>query len=398
MISIIVPIYNVAKYLPQCIESICGQTYRELEIVLIDDGSTDGCYDICEEYRKKDSRIVVIHKENGGAVEARKVGLSHATGEYIAFADGDDWLEPNMLEHLFAALTNEAADIVMCGRFEDTGNSQREVYHGIPAGYYDKKALIEEVYPNMIVNGAFFEWGLFPGLWDKLFKRESLERFLMTVDERITMGDDAACVYPCILNADSICILHECLYHYRQTTTSTVKQKADIQLERQRFRILYRTVLESFNKYKNIYDLTNQWKEYVLFLMVPRADVLFEGIEELDYLFPFPGVKKGSSIILYGMGTYGQHLYKYIKRTGFCTIVALADRNYIELRKEGFPVESPDNIAGYEFDAIVIAASFAKTRNAIYKELAARYGHKKVYGMSEDLVKDEAIMTAFGLT
>lgn len=398
MISVIVPVYNVAEYLPQCIESICRQSYHDLEIILVDDGSTDGCHGICEAYGRRDPRIVAVHKENGGAVSARKQGLARATGEYIAFADGDDWLEPDMLERLLDIMVCEKVDIAMCGRFEDTGGIRKEVYHGIPPGRYDKKALLEKVYPRMIVNGAFFEWGIFPGLWDKLFRRECLEEFLLDVDDRITMGDDAASTYPCILNADSIYVLGKCLYHYRQTQASTVKQKADAVLERQRFRILYETVLGSLNRYKDTYDLTDQWKEYLLFLMVPRADVLLEGIGELDYLFPFPNVKKGSRIVLYGLGTYGQHLYRYIKQTGFCTVAVLADRNYAELRRQGIPAQPPGNIPRYEFDAIVIASSFAGARNAIYKELAAEYGDAAVHVMDENLVKSEAVMSAFGLT
>lgn len=374
LISVIVPIYNVETYLPQCIESICHQTYKNLEIILIDDGSTDSCPQICDESAAKDSRIYVIHKNNEGPVKARKDGLKAAQGSYIGFIDGDDWIEETMFERLFSALNHEQVDIAMCGRFEDTGNTHRKVYHGIPAGRYDKKALIESVYPNMIVNGAFFEWGIFPGMTDKLFRRECLEKYQMMVDDRLTMGDDAACTYPALLNAGSIYILDECLYHYRQISTSIVHRNGDAITERQRFRILYETVSESLDQYKNIFDLTSQWKEYLLFLMTPRADVLLEGMEQLDYLFPFPKVKKGSRIILYGMGTYGQRLYRYIKQTGFCTIAALADRNYIELRKQGFPVEPPDKIVEYEFDAVVIACSFAKTRSAIYKELTALFG------------------------
>lgn len=101
MISVIVPIYNVAVYLEQCMESILRQTYTELEIILVDDGSTDGCYQICEEYKKKDSRVVVLHKENGGLVSARKAGIQAATGNYIAWVDGDDWIEPDMYERMY---------------------------------------------------------------------------------------------------------------------------------------------------------------------------------------------------------------------------------------------------------------------------------------------------------
>lgn len=398
MVSIIVPIYNAAAYLPQCIESLCGQTYADIQIILVDDGSIDGSSDICDAYARTDERIVVVHQENAGAVNARKVGMAYAAGEYIAFADGDDWMEPHMIESLYQTLVQEEVDIAMCGRFEDTGDVNKEVYHGFAAGKYDKKMLKEIIYPRMIVNTLFFEWGIFPGLWDKLFRRECLERFLLCVDEKITMGDDAACVYPCLLHTDSIYILDQCLYHYRQTENSTVKQKADWQLERQRFHILWKTVYESFIRYRDIYDLTQQWREYLLFLMVPRAGVLLEGIEELDYLFPYPRVKRGSRIIIYGMGTYGQQLYGYLKQTGFCSIAALVDRNYEALREQGFFVEPPDYIKRCKYDAIVIAASFAKTRYAIYRELAAIYGSEKVHCMDEKLVKGETVVSAFGLT
>ena len=100
MISIIVPVYNIEKYLPRCLDSLIGQSFLDIEIIIVDDGSTDGCYYICEEYGRKDPRIVVIHKTNGGLVSARKVGMKAARGEYIAYVDGDDWIEPQMYEQM----------------------------------------------------------------------------------------------------------------------------------------------------------------------------------------------------------------------------------------------------------------------------------------------------------
>lgn len=397
MISVIVPIYNVEKYLPQCLESIIGQTYTELEIILVDDGSTDSCGNICDTYALRDCRIKVIHKKNGGLVSARKAGVDAASGEYVGYVDGDDWIEPDMFEWLFQTIRTENVDIAMCGRFEDTGKIRRKVYQGIPAGRYDKRKLTERVYPNMIVNGAFFEWGIFPGVWDKLFRRELLERFQMAVDERLTMGEDAACTYPCMLNADSVCILHECLYHYRQISSSMVRQRMSPGQERYQFSLLYQTVLDALVRFRGIYDLTGQWKEYLLFLMTPRADTLLEGNSELDYLFPFPGVKRGSRIILYGMGTYGQRLYKFVKETEICALVTAVDRSYAELEKQGISVEAPECIGKYDFDAIVIACSFASTRNAIYRELALSYGENKVHVMDEKLIKSKGILDAFGL-
>ncbi|MCI8294334.1 MAG: glycosyltransferase family 2 protein [Lachnospiraceae bacterium] len=397
MISIIVPIYNVAPYLSQCIESLMEQTYKDIEMILVDDGSTDNSLAICEEYKKKDPRIRVIHQENKGVVSTRKEGLKAARGTYIGFVDGDDWIEPDMYACMYQKLTEQKVDVVMCGRYEDTGASRRMVFHGVGEGRYGKQGLTEEVYPKMIIGGDLFTWGIFPGLWDKLFCRHCLEYFQFAVDERITMGEDAACVYPCLLHADSIYVMDKCFYHYRQSAVSMVKKRDRAEIERERFQLLYRSVDQRFKADAHIFDLRPQWKEYMLFLMVPRADTLLKGIETLDYLFPFPQVKRGSDIILYGMGTYGQRLYRYIKRTGFCHIVMAADRGYVELQKQGIPVCAPEDIMGCRCDAVVVASSFARARHEIYKELTEKFPPEKVHLMDEELIKSREIMERFGL-
>lgn len=397
LISVIVPIFNVEMYLHQCVDSIVAQSYTNLEIILVDDGSTDNSASICDEYAVKDKRVRVIHKPNEGLVRARKDGLMIAGGDFIAYVDGDDWIEPSMIKRLYDTMVEEKVDLTMCGRYEDTGDVHKPVYHGIQEGRYDKQALIRKVYPNMIVNGAFFEWGLFPGVWDKLFKREKLEKFQMIVEDCVTMGEDAVCTYPCLLNADSIYVIHECLYHYRQTRLSMVKRKEDKDTQRKRFRVLYNSGLKIFERYKDIYDLREQWKEYLLFLMVPRAEELFIGIEKLNYLFPFKNVKKGSNIILYGMGIFGQNLYRYIERTGFCNVLICVDKNYEELRKQGVAAEAPDAIINYEYDAIVVANSFASVRNAVYRDLTSKYPGQKVQVLDEGLIKCNETLRAFGL-
>lgn len=396
-VSIVVPVYNTEKYLRQCMDSILCQTLEDMEIICVDDGSTDGCPQILDAYAGCDCRIKVIHKENGGLVSARKAGLIVASGEYIGYVDSDDWIEPVMYERLYKLAHDQAADVVMCGRYEESKGSSRAVYHGFHEGRYDKEDLVKTIYPNMIVNKEFFEWGIFPGVWDKLFRRDCLKKFQLDVDDRLTMGEDAACTYPCVLNAESIYILHNCLYHYRQSANSMVRQCDSAELERRRFHILYHSVLKSLEQYKSIYDLRQQWKEYMLFLMVPRADVLYYDMEKLSYLFPFPNVKKGSNIIIYGMGVYGQRLYKFIRNTGFCNVIAAADRNFAELQRQGLPVISPNDIGNYEYHFIVIANSFAKVRNAIYDDLTNKYPDSKIYMMDENLIKSEEVFREFGL-
>ena len=398
MLSVIVPIYNVEVYLPQCIESLLHQSFSDMEILLVDDGSTDSSGEICDRYAQRDSRIRALHKENGGLVSARKAGLSMAAGEYIAYVDGDDWIEPDMYERMYITMKEQDVDVVMCGRYEDTGDVGRKVFHGIPEGWYGKEKLIREVYPRMIAGDTFFEWGIFPGVWDKLYRRECLEQFQMGVDERIVMGEDAACVYPCLLHAGSIYILHECLYHYRQTASSMVKKIPDCDTEREQFRILYQTVNTRLEKDIEIFDLLQQWKKYVLFLMASRSDGLYQGYENLDYLFPFPKVKRGADIILYGAGTYGQRLYRYLKRTGFCRMAAWVDRNYIQLQSVGLPVESPKIIEALSCKVIVIANTYEESRNNLHRELVQRYPQKDIWMIDKELIYSQESMEAFGLT
>ncbi len=397
MISVIVPIYNVKDYLIPCIESIINQIFTDLEIILVDDGSTDGCSEICDKYQEIDSRILVIHKENEGLVSARKAGLKAAHGSYIAYVDGDDWIEPIMYEHMYQELCRQDADIVMCGRYEDTGKISREVFHGIPEGRYGKEELINYVYPQMIVGDDFFEWMIFPGLWDKLFRRKCVEMFQYMVDNRITMGEDAACTYPCLLNADSIYIIHQCLYHYRQTTSSMVKKVQSNEIEQERFQILYQSVNKCFEQYAGIFDVREQWKKYVLFLMLPRADTLYKDFENLEYLFPFYQVKKGSSIILYGAGTYGQRLYQYLKKSRFCSVSAWVDRNYIQLSEMGLEVVNPLVIPQKKCNVIVIANTYKKSRTLLYQELCEKYPEKRIYTIDEKCIFTQETMRAFGL-
>ena len=397
MISVIVPIYNVKDYLIPCIESIINQTFTDLEIILVDDGSTDGCSEICDKYQEMDSRIMVIHKENEGLVSARKAGLKAAHGSYIAYVDGDDWIEPIMYEHMYQELCRQDADIVMCGRYEDTGKISREVFHGIPEGRYGKEELINYVYPQMIVGDDFFEWMIFPGLWDKLFRRKCVEMFQYMVDNRITMGEDAACTYPCLLNADSIYIIHQCLYHYRQTTSSMVKKVQSNEIERERFCVLYQSMNKCFERYTGIFDVREQWKKYVLFLMLPRADTLYKDFENLEYLFPFYQKKKGSSIILYGAGTYGQRLYQYFKKSRFCSVSAWVDRNYIQLSEMGLEVVNPLVIPQKKCNVIVIANTYKKSRTLLYQELCEKYPEKRIYTIDEKCIFTQETMRAFGL-
>ena len=168
-LSVIVPVYNTEKYLRQCVDSILGQTLSELEIILVNDGSKDNSGVICDEYAAKYDQVTVIHKENGGVSSARRAGVAAAKGEYVAFVDSDDWIDPDMYAQMLASAREHDADAVLCDiLFElDKGIIVRE--NDAPAGVYCGSDL-EKIYETMLFRYEQERPGTLPSLCSKIFR------------------------------------------------------------------------------------------------------------------------------------------------------------------------------------------------------------------------------------
>ena len=169
-VSVIVPIYNAEKYLSDCIDSIIAQTHKNLEIILVDDGSPDNCPAICDEYAKKDDRIKVIHKQNGGVSSARNTGLDIMTGDYVVFIDSDDIVNVHYIEYLLDICIANDADISYCGysTFKESNNVN---INSIPND--DKNILVFE---NSEGLKNYFSGWIYPMMWNKLYKRKCFEK------------------------------------------------------------------------------------------------------------------------------------------------------------------------------------------------------------------------------
>lgn len=150
-ISVIVPVYNAEKYLPECVESVLHQTLSDLELILVDDGSTDGSPALCDAYAGQDRRVRVIHKQNGGVSTARNAGLDVATGSYIAFVDSDDYIAPDMYEKLLAKAVEYTCDVVMCDCMKEHPDHSELYTHAIRGGHYDRQQLESEYFPHLLM-------------------------------------------------------------------------------------------------------------------------------------------------------------------------------------------------------------------------------------------------------
>ena len=212
-ISVIVPIYKVEQYLNKCLDNIIYQTYQNLEIILVDDGSPDNCGKICDEYAKKDNRIIVIHKANGGLSDARNAGLKIATGDFISFIDSDDYLELNAYEIMLNAIIKNNIDLVACNYYLDNGNNLKTTaYNYNENRIFDRK----EAYYNHLKNSYFSAH-----VWNKLVKREVIGELEF---EKGKISEDEFYTYQLIDRTKKCMYIEDVLYNYLQRDDSIIKE------------------------------------------------------------------------------------------------------------------------------------------------------------------------------
>ena len=262
LFSIIVPVYNVEKYLGRCVDSILAQNYTAYELFLIDDGSPDGCPAICDAYAKKDARVRVLHKQNSGLVSARNAGLRMAAGEYILYVDGDDWVEPNWLGTVRQCILTspEKPDMVVFGAEKHYPGRTETCLLNTPGGRYDRKALEEQIFPSLLIDRrlAYGESILYPASWNRAFQHELL-KVHHCKDEKIRIGEDNAYVFECTLESHSLVVCKDVLLHYNKDNAESILGKPDHLRFQKRLR-LFRYLKKHLSVYGPV--ITSQFDDY----------------------------------------------------------------------------------------------------------------------------------------
>lgn len=339
LVSIIVPIYMVEEYLPKCIESIQSQTLQNMEIILVDDGSKDGCGEISDRYAAIDNRIRVIHKENGGLVSARKAGIKVASGKYIGFVDGDDWVEMKMFETLYHQITIHDADMVLGGYLEDIYGVLSEKVNKLPQGVYEGEKLRTDIKSKFLCTGEFYSANIQPFIWNKLVRKELAETTILGVDEEIGVGEDVAAVLPMIMLAKKIVVIEDCHYHYCLRTSSMMWSFGREMEERRKLQILHKYLNEVLNIYgEDVLDRRNLYK-YSMNNILTRTFSLLTHKDSRTNLWPFANVPSECSYVLYGAGYFGRAVYKYLCKEQLDKIRVWVDQAYASYGKLGLPVD-----------------------------------------------------------
>ena len=316
MISVIVPVYNVEKYLGRCVDSILNQTYTDFELLLVDDGSPDRCPQICDDYAVRDPRVRVIHKANGGLISARNEGIIAARGNYVCILDGDDWALENMLEFIHNTISQspEPLDMVLFAAHNVYDDHMEETLNDVPEGYYNRERLEKEVFPRLLTDTRN---GIQAGViqahtWDKAFRRELLAEHY-TREERIRVFTDVPMTYECLLCCRNVYICNEPLYMYNKTNEDSIRAMSRENLLTKSFHYLVSYMREhmsglapSINRQLNEYAAmliirTGKWRVQTEPSLRDAARHMKQGLRESEML-SFVSVKglprKAGAVIL----------------------------------------------------------------------------------------------------
>lgn len=367
-ISVIVPVYKIEKYLPQCIESLLNQSFDNFELVLVNDGSPDNCPKICNDYAKKDARVRVVHKKNGGLLSARKEGLNNATGKYIAFVDGDDWVDKYYLDILYKLATANKADLVVTGHFREF-DGKIETIKPKTIGVFNEKEIKDDILPKAIFNGRFCEHGVSTYVWNKLFLKSKLSKVLYDVPNDIIMGEDAAITYTYLTITKRMVVSKIPLCYYRQRHDSIVKSIENPQMEYYRLGLLMnflKTRLQSVLSTNNL----NQQITYYLYsqILVRSGGLIYDETGTLIFN-PFLSVGQGSKVVVYSSGSFGQHILSTNTKRRFFEITTWIDLDYHELEIGGNSVQPISQFDSKGFDYLIIATIHPSNYYAIKEEL-----------------------------
>lgn len=382
LISVIVPIYNVENYLYRCVNSIVQQSYDNLEIVLVDDGSTDRCGEICDDYCEKDSRIKVVHKRNGGLVSARKAGAAAASGDYVINVDGDDWVEKDYFENFVRGILSHEPDIIYSTKHYKDYYNHSDI---IKVNMLDQKEMYR-IYSGEYGFLKCEESNVTYGLWLVCVKRKLYVQVQNSIDDNIVDCEDVSCIIRLMARTDKVLFIDEGGYHYVQRSDSITHNKrkfSDIVLH-DTLNYLDQVGISRNCGFQNViagmYGIMKLSTEFGQFQKI-----------EYDYLFPFSDVKKGSNVVVYGAGSLGKLIIEHILDTKQYSLVSWVDTNE-KTEIHGIKIEPVNKLLTIKYDKIIIATVKRRLMNEMCSTLEALGIHKNEislldYGLLNALIE-----------
>lgn len=368
VISVVVPLYNAENTINKCLDSILAQTFSNIEIICVNDGSTDNTGSILDEYARLHSNVVVIHIENSGVTVARKIGIAKASGEYIGFVDGDDWIEKEMFSKLYEAIVKHKADMVCSGYYFE-GDYVSECYDGVDEGLYSDDG-IRYLCDNAIYNVDTRQVGLRSTIWCKLFSAEIVQEIQREMMDELSFSEDKVLILLFLMKCQRVYVLHEAYYHYVKNSQSTVNKP-------------------NFNYLLSINDLYKQLRlmyGYERFSEKMRAqaeiyitELLYKGINSrmgfersnLLWIDPYwlEQLPKNSKLYLYGVGELCKTYLKQLRTSERFEYMGCIDYDFEKHANDELKPGNPSVLKNSVYDYVVVTIKNKSKAADIQKQL-----------------------------
>lgn len=369
LISVIVPVYNSAKTLKRCIDSIIHQTYTNLQIIIVDDDSNDNSSLICDKYSDDDDRIIVIHNvKRFGSTAARKKGISVAEGQYIGFVDSDDFIHENMYEALHNAITNNDVDLAHSGFFETFADGEiKQCENNFDTGIFD---ISTEKHKQEFIKKYFYSNTdgnrVTPSIWSKLYKASIIRKSFSLVPDEVQLGEDVLAFINCVRYANKICLTNECYYYYTLNDESMSHSNNDEQI------LKYIELLHEVLKINNYHtdNFNSDCTDYIIRTVRDFMRILYPDIPE--YRLADTELFMNKNVAIYGAGAVGKDYYRQLINIEGCHVIGVYDKHYDTVTFPFCNVSSPVKLKNTDADYILIAIANQKFATKVKNELVEK--------------------------
>ncbi|MBR3457765.1 MAG: glycosyltransferase [Selenomonadaceae bacterium] len=428
-ISVIIPMYNTSAYVRECVDSVLAQTFRDFEIIIVDDCSTDGSLALCRELYGNLPQVTILHHERNRTVgAARNTGMGAARGKYIAFLDSDDLYMPEALERLYRAAEEHRADVVHSPGCYLPNGSVEHIGTGdeFRTLIYDRLPMPKgaERLPDSLEERIWLwaERRLCTAVWDKLFRREFLFSHHIRFEEDIVPGQDGIFLFRCVLEAENFIRIPDIFYIYRRPPTSVTHSRREAPFLARVVESMLRKLrsLDSYMDGRSCFLEHPEWREKVRNFVILDTDPFFaqecylgdgsvagdlslvhqvfrdwfgrdawfveyffhayhrangknapERGVQMNYVFPWQLIPEGSRLVIYGAGEVGKCFYEQAARFGYLDLVGIVDRNAGGIHTLGIPVRPVSDLLGMEYDYVLISVINGEAAGEIRRDLVA---------------------------
>lgn len=357
-LTIVIPLYNQEKYIRQCIESILHQSLIEISLIIVNDGSTDGSLDICNEIATTDDRVTIISQDNQGLAGARLTGIKNTETKYITFVDADDFILPDAYETAIPYLNDEIDEIFFeMARYYSEHKIKKE-HHIISPGMYDKKRIAEQIYPKLVWDFVRKTPGLECSQCVRIVKTELLKKAYENLKvKRFYYGEDIAITYPLITSIKSMVVIPQSYYMHRQRESSNIPGYISNRGYFEEVSSLCSYIREEMAHNIEGYNFDSQIDYFYMYSVELKKLCYDDYSYTRDFLFPFNLVPFGNSIVLYGAGDVGKAYYEQILKLKYCSEIIWVDKNakYIsDDRVSDLEILDTQSIQGVQYIVIAI--------------------------------------------